>query len=124
MIVKTTVTRHDYLTACGVRPDPTSMEDHVWVECPGDYDPALVTADDIVHDPAVHAISDDELGSGPWTDQNSGGEPFDTFADLLTAYADLGHPVTRVEQYGTDGIQVVYRDGDDTSIDRYWPVEA
>ncbi len=28
----------------------------VTVECPDDYDPALITAEDIIHDPAVTAL--------------------------------------------------------------------
>lgn len=30
--------------------------DLVAVECPEDYDPALITAEDIIHDPAITAL--------------------------------------------------------------------
>lgn len=62
-IVETTVTATELAAAQGgYRPDQSTTP--VWVVCPKDYDPDAITADDILNDGSIWAVSGPEMHCG------------------------------------------------------------
>ncbi|MGE3526007.1 MAG: hypothetical protein AB7I33_08800 [Gemmatimonadales bacterium] len=57
--VQTTVTEADLAEAQGGT-CPGGDDTPVWVECPDDYDAATITADDVIHDPAIRKVPEPE----------------------------------------------------------------
>jgi len=50
------------LAQCGIDSTPANHAYYLWVECPDSYDPAAITAEDILGDNMITVVREPEVG--------------------------------------------------------------